>query len=92
MRRAEGQNLVKYGRNQVTSLIPDVLPSKEHTGKLRHVKPAAATHLAKERSKSLEERGLVPARMRHTYNKRKLLRAKGEVRIVTEPMGPLADH
>ena len=92
VRKAEGQQLVKYGRNMHTPLLPDVLPKAAHTGALRHVKPAAVHHPALDRAKSLEERGLVPARMRHTYNKRKMLKAKGEVRVVTEEFGGLVEQ
>mmetsp|Transcript_3585 Transcript_3585/g.11213 ORF Transcript_3585/g.11213 Transcript_3585/m.11213 type:complete len:320 (-) Transcript_3585:89-1048(-) len=91
VRRKEGQQLVKYGRNQTTTLVPDVLPSSELPQALRHMKPAAATHMAQDRVKSLEERGLVPARMRHTYNKRKILRPKGEVSIKSEQLGGVVD-
>jgi hypothetical protein len=91
VRRSEGQQTPKYGRHMHTPLVPDVLPTSAAAGKLRHMKPANAAHPALDRLKSLEERGVVPARMRHTYNKRAQLRPKGEVRVVHENFGGLVE-
>jgi chemotaxis protein histidine kinase CheA len=89
--RVEGQQVLKYGRYQHTPLIPDVAPSTAAAGKLRHVKATDVSHPALDRMKSLEERSLVPARMRHAFNKRTVLKSKGEVRVVHENFGGLTE-
>lgn len=75
-----------YGRHYHTPLVVDVTPSDKLVGSLRHMS-GGYVHPALERMKSLEERNLVPARMRHTYNKRKVLKPKGEVRVKREQFG-----
>ena len=96
--RAEGQLVPKYGRHHHQPLALDVLPSDQLVGSLRHLKGGTVPS-ALAKIKSLEERGLVPARMRHTYNKRHVYKAKGEVHIVKEsagrgdvPKGPVAGN
>lgn len=75
-----------YGRHYHTPLVLDVAPSDKLVGSLRHLS-GGYVHPALDRMKSLEERNLVPARMRHTYNKRKVLKPKGEVRLKREEFG-----
>lgn len=87
-RAAKKANLAikHYGRHYHTPLVLDVTPSDKLVGSLRHLS-GGYVHPALERMKSLEERNLVPARMRHTYNKRKVLKPKGEVRVKREEFG-----
>jgi hypothetical protein len=87
-REAKKENLAikHYGRHYHTPLVIDVAPSDKLVGSLRHLN-GGYVHPALDRMKSLEERNLVPARMRHTYNKRKVLKPKGEVRLKREEFG-----
>ncbi|KAK7195725.1 hypothetical protein NESM_000502800 [Novymonas esmeraldas] len=87
-RAAKKENIAvkHYGRHYHTALAIDVAPSDKLVGSLRHLS-GGYVHPALERMKSLEERNLVPARMRHTYNKRKVLKAKGQVRLKREEFG-----
>ncbi|KPA86223.1 hypothetical protein ABB37_00460 [Leptomonas pyrrhocoris] len=89
-RAAKKANLTvkHYGRHYHTPLVVDVAPSDKLVGSLRHLN-GGYIHPALDRMKSLEERNLVPARMRHTYNKRKVLKPKGEVRLKREEFGVL---
>ncbi|AYU83051.1 Nop53 (60S ribosomal biogenesis), putative [Leishmania donovani] len=91
-RAAKKANLAikHYGRHYHTPLVLDVTPSDKLVGSLRHLS-GGYVHPALERMKSLEERNLVPARMRHTYNKRKLLKPKGEVRVKREEFGVMPE-
>lgn len=79
-------NVKHYGRHYHTPLVVDVAPTDKLVGSLRHLS-GGYVHPALDRMKSLEERNLVPARMRHTYNKRKVLKPKGEVRLKREEFG-----
>lgn len=84
--KKENMQVKHYGRHFHTPLVVDVATSDQLVGSLRHLS-GGNTHMALDRMKSLEERNLVPAKMRHTYNKRKILKPKGEVRIKREPFG-----
>lgn len=75
-----------YGRHYHTPLVVDVAPSDKLVGSLRHLS-GGYVHPVLDRMKSIEERNLVPARMRHRYNKRKVLKPKGEVRLKREEFG-----
>lgn len=86
-KKKENMDVKHYGRHYHTPLVVDVASSDQLVGSLRHMS-GGNVHPAMERMKSLEERNLVPARMRHTYNKRRILKPKGEVRIKREPFGP----
>lgn len=86
--KKENMQIKHYGRHYHTPLVTDVATSDQLVGSLRHLS-GGNIHPAMERMKSLEERNLVPARMRHSYNKRRILKAKGEVKIKTEPFGLL---
>ncbi|KAG5466828.1 hypothetical protein LSCM1_01005 [Leishmania martiniquensis] len=87
-RAAKKENLTvkHYGRYYHTPLALDVMPTDKLVGSLRHLS-GGYVHPVMERMKSLEERNLVPARMRHTYNKRKVLKPKDEVRVKREEFG-----
>ncbi|KAG5466283.1 hypothetical protein LSCM4_01429 [Leishmania orientalis] len=91
-RAAKKANLAikHYGRHYHTPLVVDVMPSDKLVGSLRHLS-GGYVHPVMERMKSLEERNLVPARMRHTYNKRKVLKPKGEVRLKREESGVMPE-
>lgn len=84
--KKENMQIKHYGRHYYTPLVVDVASSDQLMGSLRHVN-GGNVHPALERLKSLEERNLVPARMRHVYNKRRILKPKGEVRVKREPFG-----
>jgi hypothetical protein len=88
--RSEGLQTKKIGRHIHHPLPVEVQPTKDLVGALRHVK-SGIVHPVQERIKSLEERNLIPARMRHTYNKRKILKPKGDVLIKREAFGPILD-
>lgn len=88
--RKEGQQIKTFGRYHHTPLALDVVPSDKVVGSLRHMS-GSYVHPAMDRIKSLEERNIIPARMRHTFNKRKLLKPKGDVRLKTEDFGPLPE-
>ncbi|KAG5492665.1 hypothetical protein JKF63_01244 [Porcisia hertigi] len=79
-----------YGRHYHTPLVIDVAPTDKLVGSLRHLS-GGYVHPIMERMKSLEERNLVLARMRHTYNKRKVLKPKGEVRVKREEFGVMPE-
>eukprot|EP00796_Vickermania_ingenoplastis_P005302 gene5302-3805_t len=87
-RQAKKENMAvkHYGRYYHTPLVVDVASSDQLVGSLRHIS-GGNVHPALDRMKSLEERNLVPARMRHSYNKRRILKPKGEVRVKREPFG-----
>ncbi|KAG5467368.1 hypothetical protein CUR178_01011 [Leishmania enriettii] len=91
-RAAKKANLAikHYGRHYHTPLVVDVMPSDKLVGSLRHLS-GGYVHPVMERMKSLEERNLIPARMRHTYNKRKVLKPKGEVRVKREEFGVMPE-
>ncbi|KPI90266.1 hypothetical protein ABL78_0648 [Leptomonas seymouri] len=84
--KKENLSIKHYGRHYHTPLVVDVAPSDKLVGSLRHLN-GGYVHPVLDRMKSLEERNLVPARMRHTYNKRKVLKPKGEVRLKREEFG-----
>lgn len=88
--RKEGQQIKTFGRYHHTPLALDVTPSDKVVGSLRHMS-GSYVHPALDRIKSLEERNIIPARMRHNFNKRKLLKPKGDVRLKTEDFGPLPE-
>ncbi|EPY26886.1 hypothetical protein STCU_06029 [Strigomonas culicis] len=79
-----------FGRYYYEALAPDVATSDKLVGSLRHMR-GGAIHPALDRMKSLEERNLVPARPRHEFNKRKVLKPKGEVRVKRETFGTLPE-
>lgn len=84
--KKENTQVKHYGRHYHTPLVVDVASSEQLVGSLRHLS-GGNVHPAMERLKSLEERNLIPARMRHTYNKRRVLKPKGEVRVKRESFG-----
>ena len=84
--RKAGQQIKSFGRYHHTPLVPDVAPTDKLVGSLRHM-TSTYTNPLTERVKSLEERNIIPARMRHQFNKRKILKPKGEVRIKREAFG-----
>lgn len=84
--RKAGQQIKSFGRYHHTPLVPDVAPTEKLVGSLRHI-TATYTNPLTERVKSLEERNIIPARMRHKFNKRKVLKPKGEVRLKRETFG-----
>lgn len=88
--RKEGQQIKNFGRYHHTPLVVDVASSDKLVGSLRHVS-GSYVHPALDRVKSLEERNIIPARMRHNFNKRKLLKPKGDVRLKTESYGTLPE-
>nr|CCD17369.1 unnamed protein product [Trypanosoma congolense IL3000] len=90
LKKREGMTIKAFGRYHYTPLALDVAPSSKLVGSLRHLN-GSSIHPMLDRMKSLEERNLVPARMRHTYNKRKVLKPKGEVRIKRETFGILPE-
>lgn len=89
--RADGQQIMSFGRYHHTPLVMDVATSDKLVGSLRHMTNDSAAHAALDRVKSLEERNLIPARMRHTFNKRRVLKARGQVSIRREAMGRCPD-
>lgn len=88
--KKENMEIKHYGRHYHTPLVLDVAPTDKLVGSLRHLN-GGYVHPALERMKSLEERNLVPARMRHKYNKRKVLKARGEVRLKRESSGVMPE-
>lgn len=84
--KKENTQVKHYGRHYHTPLVVDVSSSEQLVGSLRHLS-GGNVHPAMERLKSLEERNLIPARMRHAYNKRRILKPKGEVRVKRETFG-----
>lgn len=88
--KKENMKIKHYGRHYHTPLAVDVVPSDKLVGSLRNLN-GGYIHPAMDRMKSLEERNLVPARMRHTYNKRSQLKPKGELRLKRETFGILPD-
>eukprot|EP00744_Colponema_vietnamica_P014658 GILI01020511.1.p1 GENE.GILI01020511.1~~GILI01020511.1.p1 ORF type:complete len:175 (+),score=61.43 GILI01020511.1:38-526(+) len=89
--RSDGQKIMSFGRYRHSPLVMDVATSDKLVGSLRHMTNDSATHAAVDRIKSLEERNLIPARMRHTFNKRRVLKARGQVMIRREAMGKCPD-
>lgn len=89
--RAEGQQIMSFGRYHHTPLVMDVATSDKLVGSLRHMTNDSTAHAALDRVKSLEERNLIPARMRHTFNKRRVLKARGQVIVRREAMGRCPD-
>ncbi|RHW70104.1 Nop53 (60S ribosomal biogenesis) [Trypanosoma brucei equiperdum] len=88
--KREGMSIKSFGRHHYTPLSLDVAPSSNLVGSLRHLN-GSSVHPITDRMKSLEERNLVPARMRHVYNKRKVLKPKGEVRVKRETFGVIPE-
>jgi hypothetical protein len=89
--RKEGQKISNFGRYHHTPLVMDVAPTNKLAGSLRHIS-GSYVHPALERTKSLEERNIIPARMRHTYNKRKVLKPKGQLTVKREAFGVMPDE
>ena len=98
--KREGLQVKNYGRYHFTALTTDVATSNKLVGSLRHMGGAgsssggASYHPSAERIKSLEERNVVPARMRHKFHdksRQKRQKPKGDVIIRREPMGRLPD-
>jgi len=90
MRNAEGLQTKKIGRHIHQPLPMEVSTTGNLVTSLRHLK-AGEIHPLQHRVKSLEARNLIPARMRHTYNKNKKPKAKGEVMIRKENFGLMPD-
>ncbi|CCW69449.1 unnamed protein product [Phytomonas sp. Hart1] len=88
--KKENLQIKHFGRHYHTPLVVDVLPSENLVGSLRHMS-GGIVHPVLERMKSLEERNLIPARMRHSYNKRTILKPKGELRLKKETFGVLPE-
>lgn len=88
--KREGLQVKSFGRYHHTPLALDVAPTDKLVGSLRQLN-GGHIHPVMDRVKSLEERNLVPARMRHTYNRRKVLKPKGEVRLKRESFGVLPE-
>ncbi|CAD2216788.1 Nop53 (60S ribosomal biogenesis), putative [Angomonas deanei] len=88
LKRKEDTLVKHYGRHYYQGIAPDVAPSDKLVGSLRHME-GGYVHPALDRMKSLEERNLVPARMNHKYNKRKILKPKGEMHLKREDFGVL---
>ncbi|RNF03252.1 uncharacterized protein Tco025E_08219 [Trypanosoma conorhini] len=88
--KRENMQVKSFGRHHHTPLVLDVAPTDKLVGSLRHLN-GGYIHPVMDRMKSLEERNLVPARMRHTYNKRKVLKPKGEVRVKRETFGVMPE-
>jgi hypothetical protein len=89
--RQEGQKISNFGRYHHTPLVLDVAPTDKLVGSLRHIS-GSYVHPAVERTKSLEERNIIPARMRHTYNKRRVLKPKGTLTVKREAFGIMPDE
>ena len=98
--KRDGQQTKNFGRYHYTPLTTDVATSNKLVGSLRHMGGAgsssggASYHPSAERIKSLEERNVVPARMRHKFHdksRQKRQKPKGDVIIRREPMGRLPD-
>lgn len=89
--RKDGLETKSFGRYHFTPQLLDVATTDKLVGCLRHIAANTASHAAVDRVKSLEERNVIPARMRHTFNKRKMLKVKGQVMIKREPMGRMPD-
>ncbi|RNF03689.1 hypothetical protein TraAM80_05788 [Trypanosoma rangeli] len=88
--KRDNMQVKSFGRYHHTPLVLDVAPTDKLVGSLRHLN-GSCIHPVMDRMKSLEERNLVPPRMRHTYNKRKVLKPKGEVRVKRETFGLLPE-
>lgn len=91
--KKKDQSTVAFGRHYHQPLALEVAPTQALTGSLRQLLNGrqggniAAVHPLVDRMKSLEARNMVPARMRHKYNKKKEVIAPGEVKILREPFG-----
>ena len=88
--RREGQKISTFGRYHHTPTVLDVAPTDKLVGSLRYLS-GSYIHPAVERVKSLEERNLIPARMAHKFNRRKVLKPKGDVTIKREAFGILPE-
>lgn len=88
--KREGLQVKSFGRYHHTPMVIDVAPTDKLVGSLRHLN-GGHFHPLMDRMNSLEERNLVPARMRHKYNRRKILKPKGEVRLKRETFGVLPE-
>ena len=89
--RKDNTQIKKFGRHFHQPLALDVARSDQLVGALRHMTATcggSCAHPVLDRVKSLEARNIIPARMRHTYNKRKVLKPKGDVIIQREGFGP----
>jgi hypothetical protein len=86
-KRRAAQSVKVYGRHYYQPLVADVAPSTALVGSLRHLAASKSVHPALDRMKSMEERNLVPARMRHKYNQRTDFMPHGQVVIKRERFG-----
>ncbi len=91
--KKKDQTTVAFGRHHHQPLALEVAPTQALTGSLRQLLNGrqgganAVVHPLVDRVKSLEARNMIPARMRHQYNKKKEVIAPGEVKILREPFG-----
>ena len=86
-RKAAGMDIKAFGRYHHQPLVIDVAASDARVSTLRHMKSSVNIHPALDRIKSLEERNLIPAKMRHKYHLRKDPMPLGDVMIRKETMG-----
>lgn len=89
--RKEGQKINNFGRYHHTPLVLDVAPTDKLVGSLRYLS-GGYVHPAVERTKSLEARNIIPARMQHKFNRRKILKPKGNLTIKREAFGIMPDE
>lgn len=90
------QTTVAFGRHHHQPVALEVAPTAALTGSLRTMlNNQTAAHCVQnplvDRVKSLEARNMIPARMRHTYNKKKEVLQPGEVKVHRESFGTLPD-
>lgn len=91
--KKKDQTTVAFGRHHHQPLALEVAPTQALTGSLRLLLNSrqgganAVVHPLVDRVKSLEARNMIPARMRHQYNKKKEVIAPGEVKIQREAFG-----
>lgn len=89
--RKKNQTTISFGRHHHQPLAMEVAPTQALTGNLRQLMSRkganAVVHPVVDRMKSLEARNMVPAKMRHKYNKRKEVIANGEVKVIRETFG-----
>lgn len=93
--KKRNQTTVSFGRHHHQPLALEVAPTTALTGSLRQLMNRsganAVVHPVVDRMKSLEARNMIPAKMRHKYNKKKVVVAPGEVKVVREAFGTMPD-
>jgi hypothetical protein len=95
--KRKDETTLAFGRHHHQPVAMEVAPTAALTGSLRTVlNTGTASHCALnplvDRVKSLEARNMIPARMRHTYNKKREVLQPGEVRVHREPFGTLPNR